>query len=321
MTLRASHRSAGDEVGSSVVRSLRKGVGLIRVWFLKALMAVAPRVPVGVLYALADAAGSVAWGASGRLRGVTRDHMRHVLGNGASAREIDRAARGCVRSATRYYVDFARYAGLESEAAFEQVDSIEGVEELFAAYDRGQGVVLASAHLGNPEFIAQALGSFFDLMVLTEPLQPAELHELVHEVRERSGVRFVPVGASTARESVRQLRRGEVLGMLVDRDVLGNAPPFPFFGERAPMPTGAVELAWMTGAAVVVGFVMRSTTGRYRVVLREVTVPHRKDGSGDRAADVEAGMRSLVGAIEAGIAETPEQWFALSPIWGSSTRS
>ena len=81
------------------------------------------------------------------------------------------------------------------------------------------------------------------------------------------------------------------------------------------MPTAAVELAWMTGAAVVLGFVTRSTAGRYRIVLREVSVPHRKDGAGDRAADVEAGMRSVVAELERGIAETPGQWFALSSVW------
>jgi lauroyl/myristoyl acyltransferase len=289
---------------------------LIRVWFLQRLMVVAPRVPVGVLYALADVAGWMAWGGSRRLRGATRDHMRHVLGGGTSRRAADAAARGCVRSAARYYVDFARYAGLDPEAAFEQVDEIIGVEELFAAYDRGQGVVLASAHVGNPEFIVQALAPLFNLMVFTESLEPQALHELMHEVRHRSGVRFVPVSANAVRDGIRQLRCGGVLGMLIDRDVLGSAPPFPFFGERAPMPTGAVELAWMTGAAVVLGFVTRSTAGRYRIVLQEVSVPTRKDGSGDRAADVESGMRSVVSALESGIAEAPEQWFALSPIWG-----
>ncbi len=320
MTLRGSHSEDRRGVDCLEPRSVGEGDGLIRVWFLRALMMVAPRVPVGVLYALADVAGWVAWGGSERLRGVTRDHMRHVLGSGASRGAVDAAARGCVRSAVRYYVDFARYAGLEPEAAFEQVDEIIGVEELFAAYDRGQGVVLASAHVGNPEFIVQALAPLFDLMVFTESLEPRALHELVHEVRQRSGVRFVPVSASAVRDGVRQLRCGGVLGMLIDRDVLGSAPPFPFFGERAPMPTGAVELAWMTGAAVVLGFVTRSTAGRYRIVLREVPVPHQKDGSGDRAADVEAGMRSVVSALEVGIGEAPEQWFALDSVWGASTR-
>jgi len=275
---------------------------------------------VGVLYALADVAGSVVWAASWRLRDVTRNHMRHVFGSGAQRGVVDAAARGAIVSSVRYYVDFARYATLDPESAFEQVDEIVGVEELFAAYDRGRGVVLASAHLGNPEFIAQALGPFFNLMVLTEPLEPRELHELVHEVRGRSGVRFVPAGTRATRESVRQLRCGGVVGMLVDRDVLGGAPPFPFFGERAPMPTGAVKLAWITGAAVVLGFVTKSTVGRYRIALREVSVPHREDSSGDRVVDVEVGMRSVVSALERGITQAPEQWFALSPIWAPSTR-
>jgi lauroyl/myristoyl acyltransferase len=293
---------------------------LIRIWFLRALMVVTPRVRVEVLYALADVAGSMAWGGSGRLRGVTRDHMRHVLGGAASRGAVDAAARGCLRSAARYYVDFARYAVLQPESAFEQVDEIDGLEELFAAYDRGQGVILASAHVGNPEFIVQALAPLFDLMVFTERLEPVALHELVHEVRQRSGVRFVPVSASAARDGMRQLRCGNVLGMLIDRDVVGTGRPFPFFGERAPMPWGAVELAWMSGAVVVLGFVTRTTAGRYRIALREVPVPHRKDGSGDRAADIEAGMQSVVAALERGIAEAPGQWFALSPIWvGSST--
>ena len=44
-------------------------------------------------------------------------------------------------------------------------------------------------------------------------------------------------------------------------------------------------------------------------------VPTRDSGSGDRAADVEAGMRLVVAALETGIRATPDQWFALSPIW------
>jgi lauroyl/myristoyl acyltransferase len=257
----------------------------------------------------------LAWFASGRLRETTRDHMRHVFPPNTPRRTLDRAARGAVRSAALYYVDFARYAHLEPDAAFDQVDSIEGIAAVFEAYDRGRGLILASAHLGNPEFIAEALGPIFPTMVLTEPLQPAALHEFVHDVRAHAGVRFVPADGSGVREAIRHLRCGGVLGMLVDRDVLGTGEPFPFFGERAPMPRGAVELAWMTGAAIVVGLVIRTSPGRYRIRLTEVEVPTREAGSGDRAVDIETGMRRATAAIEAGIREAPDQWFALSPIW------
>jgi KDO2-lipid IV(A) lauroyltransferase len=288
---------------------------VLRLRLLRLLVRIADRVPVSVLYAAAGVGATIAWFTSSTLRGVTRDHMRHIAPAAASRRKIDTAARGAVRSAAYYYVDVARYAALRPEDSFDHVDTIEGIDALFDAYDRGRGVILASAHLGNPEFIAQALAPLFDTVVLTEPLQPPALHDYVHEVRAHTGVRFVPADRSGVRTALRHLRCGGVLGLLADRDVLGTGEPFPFFGERASMPRGAVELAWTTGAAIVVGFVIRSTPGRYRVTLREVQVPTRSTGSGDRAADIELGMRQVVAALETGIRAAPDQWFALSPIW------
>lgn len=288
---------------------------MLRLRLLQLLVRLGDRVPVGVSYFVASLGASIAWHASGRLRGITRDHMRHVLPASASPRSIDRAALGAVRNAAHYYVDFARYAHLEPDHAFDQVDSIEGMDELYEAYDRGRGVVLASAHLGNPEFIAQALAPLFDTVVLTEPLEPPPLHDFVHTIRSRSGVGFLAADRPGLKTALRHLRCGGVLGALLDRDVLGTGESFPFFGERAPMPAGGVELAWMTGAALVFGTVIRSAPGRYRVVLREIPVPTRANGSGNRNADIELGMRRSVRAIEDAIRLAPDQWFALSPVW------
>ncbi len=270
-------------------------------------------VPVRALYAAADVAARLAWAGSPGLRSVTRDHMRHVLGIGAAATEMDGAARGAVRSAARYYADLARYSHLDPEDSFAEVESYEGVEHLFQAWDRGCGVVMVSAHLGNPEMIVQALGPFgIAPMVLTEPLAPRRLHDLVHEVRQHTGVPFVPVDRAGMRRAVAHLRSGGALAILADRDVLGSGRPAPFFGERAPMPHGAVELARRTGAALVTGFVYRAGVARYRIVIEPpLTIPRTED----RAADTREGMRLLLARLERGIRAAPEQWFALTPVW------
>jgi lauroyl/myristoyl acyltransferase len=288
---------------------------VLRLKLLQLLVRFGDRIPLHAAYVVASLGASIAWHASGRLRGITRDHMRHVLPASTSRRAIDRAAQGAVRSAAYYYVDFARYAHLDPEHAFDQVDSIEGLDQLYEAYDRGHGVILASAHIGNPEFIAQALAPLFDAVVLTEPLEPPALHDFIHEIRARSGVSFVAADRSGLKTALRHLRCGGVLGLLLDRDVLGTGESFPFFGERAPMPAGGVELVWMTGAALVFGTVIRSAPGRYRVTLREVPAPVRANGLGDRNADIESGMRRSVQAIEEAIRLAPDQWFALSPVW------
>ena len=187
------------------------------------------------------------------------------------------------------------------------------MEYLFDAWDQGCGVLLVSAHLGNPEIITQALGPFeLAPMVLTEPLQPPRLHEFVHRVREHAGVAFVPANRPGIRRAVAHLRAGGVLGMLADRDVLGSGRPIPFFGERAVLPWGAVELARRTGAPLVTGFVYRSGIASYRVVLAPpLDIPRTTD----RDADIREGMQLVVARLEQGIRRAPEQWFALSPVW------
>jgi KDO2-lipid IV(A) lauroyltransferase len=291
-------------------------IKLVGLWVL---VYVFGRLPVRVLYLAADVVGTGLWYVSPRIRGVTREHMAHVLGvasvsgTGASRRARDRAARGCARSAMRYYADLARSAHLGQEAAFAETESFEGLDGLFAAYDCGQGVVMASAHVGTPEFLARASGYLgFEIVVLTEPLQPRRVNDLMHRLRNRPGVRFVPADLQGVRVALEALRRGALVAVMCDRDIQGNGRPVPLFGERARLPSGAVELALRTGAPIVPGFVYRLGPGRCRMrFLPPLEFPR----TGEREAAVEAGMLALARALEEGISAAPEQWFALQPVW------
>ena len=71
-------------------------------------------------------------------------------------------------------------------------------------------------------------------------------------------------------------------------------------------------MALRTGAPIVTGFARRTGGSRMRVSLDP---PLHLERSGDREADVEAGMARVTRALEAGIRATPDQWFALHPVW------
>ena len=218
-----------------------------------------------------------------------------------------------MRSAARYYADFARTVHLTQQQAFDEVESFEGLDHFYAAIDRGCGVVLLSAHLGSPEYIFRSAGYLgLDFLVLTEPLSPPAVHDFIHAVRRAPGVRFEPASGSALRESLRQLRSGGVVAVTGDRDIQQSGMAVAFFGERARLPTGPVELALRTGASLVPGFVTRTNDGRYRVVFRPALALSR---GGDKAADVAEGMRAVARALEEAIAAAPEQWFALAPVW------
>ncbi|MEX2445997.1 MAG: lysophospholipid acyltransferase family protein [Dehalococcoidia bacterium] len=273
------------------------------------------RLPARLLYAATALAGTLAWHLSRRIRATTRDHARHVLGIAASRRAVDATARACARSTSAYYADLARYARMTPEAVIAQVESFEGWEHLTEASDRGDGVVLVSAHLGCPEVMAQAAAAFnLHIGVVTEPLHPPRVHRLMDRVRGRHGVRLFAADLGGLREARTHLKHGGALGLVVDRDVLGSGRPYPFFGEPTRMPTGAVELALRTGAPMVAVWVLRgSRPERMRIRVEPVPLPA---ASGDRQADLDSGMAALLRCMERAIAGAPGQWFALSPIWG-----
>ncbi len=293
---------------------------MLRFIALWLLVHVFGRISTGVLYAAADAMGTLAWYTSVQLRRITRNHMRHVLvhvGDPHNHEAVDRAARGCVRSAARYYADFARSPHLTPERAFAGVQMFDGINHLFEAYDRGCGVILVSAHLGSPEFIFRSAGFLgLEMLVLTEPLSPPMVHDFVHRVRRAPGVRFLPADRPGLRETVVQLRAGGIVAVLSDRDIQGSGDAVSFFGERATLPTGAVELALRTKSAVVPTFVTRTDVGRYRI---EFQPPVALQHSGNHEADLSAGLQALAQALEQGISATPEQWFVLHPVWPGLT--
>lgn len=289
---------------------------MLRFAALWLLVRVGGRLPVRALYAVADIGGFAAWVLAPRLRRVTADHARHVLGAGAPPRDVGRTSRGCVRNAARYYADFARAAHRPPRQALDELQEVEGVEHFFEAYDRGCGMIVCSAHLGNPEFLTRAVaGLGLPLVVLTERLEPPRVHDFVHEIRAGPNVEFLPADLGGVRRAIAHVRAGGILALLVDRDVLGTGRPVPFFGERARLPSGAVEIGLRTGAPLLPAAVYRS--GRrggaaYRVVIEP---PIDIEGPARDPAAIAAGMRRLAAAIERGVRRAPEQWFALQPIW------
>ncbi|MCK9487254.1 MAG: hypothetical protein M0R73_11245 [Dehalococcoidia bacterium] len=289
---------------------------MLRYWLLRALVEVGGRVPVRITYGLGAVGGNLAWYLSPRIRRATRDHMRHVLGRDADSAEVDRLARSCVRTNLYYYADFVRFGHIPDDARtsiFDSFDEVHGLDALFEALDQGKGVVLVGAHLGNGEVLARAAGPFgICIAIVTERLSPPRLHDYVHHVRGARGVRFLPADLTGLRASIAHLRAGGSLGLLVDRDVLGTAEPFPFFGERAPIPAGAVELARRTGAPMIGAWIPRTGPARYALHLEPIPLP---EPTGDREVDLERGMRAMVTALEGAIRRWPGQWFPISAIW------
>jgi KDO2-lipid IV(A) lauroyltransferase len=180
------------------------------------------------------------------------------------------------------------------------------------ALARGKGVILFSAHFGNVDILIQvplALG--VPLSTPVEHVQPERLFQYTLRLRTSHGLRMFPTGGPMM-GLYRALKRGEVIGLAADRGIDVSTRRVEFFGAPASLPEGPVRLALRTGAALLPGSGLRLPDNSF---LARIEPALELPNTGDREADVAAGMAMVADVLERIILQQPEQWLLAKPVW------
>lgn len=180
---------------------------------------------------------------------------------------------------------------------------------------KGRGVILIGPHLGNWEVGVFAYSAFREpLTYLARPLDNPLIEDFTVRLRSRFGNRAIDKNNfSSAGLSV--LRRGEVLGILPDVNVLPRDGVFvPFFGVPACTTSGVALMAMRTNALILpMCCVWNNETGRYNVFYGDRAI--EPPSTGDRHRDVLETTAELTAAMEKFIRAFPEQWLWIHKRW------
>ncbi len=243
---------------------------------------------------------------------VLRANLRRAMGHGATEAEIDKAVVDAYDSYAHYWVEGARLATISPREVLRRF-SVAGFEPLRDALEAGNGAILALAHLGSWEFGGYWLTlQGFPMVTVAEPVQPPELYRWFSRQRELMGLTIVPFGQETTGQLVRALRSGRLVGLLCDRDLVGNGVEVDFFGEKTTLPAGPAVLSLRTGAPVFPAAVYQDRHGFHRGVI---CPPVRYERTGRLRDDVVAFTALVARDIERLIARAPEQWHVFQPNW------
>ena len=197
----------------------------------------------------------------------------------------------------------------------------EGEENIVEPLASGRGVVLALPHSGNWDQAGAWLAKIgFPFTTVAERLRPAALFDRFVAVREKVGMEVLPLtggGRNTFAVLLKRLRAGRLLCLVADRDIGDSGIEVSFFGEVATMPAGPASLALATGAALLPAFLWYSDDGGpggswCGWIRGEIMPPADRRPSAPKMA---AMTQALADSFAAGIAEHPEDWHMLQPMW------
>jgi KDO2-lipid IV(A) lauroyltransferase len=224
-------------------------------------------------------------------------------------------ARAMYKEMGKNCYEFINLKNATKERIVGLVDRIDGLEQFDGAYRRGRGVISVTGHLGCWELMAAHMRSLgYPVSVVARRLWIRKLDRIVVGIRESYGVNTIERDAGP-RLMVDVLKRGEVLGMLVDQKTTAGGMPVPFFDRPAPTPVGAAKLACMTGAMIVPMAIYMNRNGKHKIRILKPLDPEALAGSKNER--IERLTLACSRAVETLIRFDPKQWIWFHDRWSS----
>jgi KDO2-lipid IV(A) lauroyltransferase len=201
---------------------------------------------------------------------------------------------------------------LLDRAAIAQWVDIEGLPHYVEASQRGKGVIILTAHLGNWEIIPKAFWSVGHCInAIVRPLDNPYLDRVVQDWRRGNGMGVLNK-RTDVHKIMRLLRKGETVGFLLDQNTVEQDAVFvDFFGQEAATHKGPAMLALRSGAAVVPVFAIRAGS-RHRVVIEKPLSLVRTTSNAD---DIYHMTALFTKTIESAVARYPAQWLWMHRRW------
>ncbi len=292
-------------------------MGVLRV-FIAAL-------PPPLGYWIADRLGDLGLLIAGKSRRAAISNMRHVLGP-VPEPVLKRTVQRLFRNVMRSYYDLCH----ATELSDAQIDALvefdtRGWERVTELHRQGRGIILVSGHYGAFDEITQVIHRRgLPITVLIAQIRPAWLSDFITELRHARSLPMLlvseeegsGVNLAALKESIRLLRRGELLGVIADRNLEQRGVPIPFFGETATVAAGVAKMALRTKSAVVTSFCTRTSDNRFRLVFGE---PIEPVGSASNEEDIRNLLIKIFSHFEYYISRHPEQWILLQRVWPKKT--
>ncbi|KAA3618176.1 MAG: hypothetical protein DWQ05_09060 [Calditrichaeota bacterium] len=192
--------------------------------------------------------------------------------------------------------------------------TINGKTYLENAMAKGKGVLGLTGHIGSWELLAASISQAgFPLAVVGKKLYDKRIDKLLIGWRTAAGMIYISRDGA-ARRMLQWLKKGKMLGVLIDQDTKIESEFVPFMGHLARTPIAPMLLAQRLGAPIVPMAIHLQEDGKHIITI----LPELELEPNDKS--LETRQRNLArcnAALEKLISIDDRQWVWMHERWKS----
>ena len=271
--------------------------------------------PRKFLYAVAQTIGLLGYRLLSTQRKIALENLDIAFGNSKSKEEKNRIARDSFCAMVKSGFEILHI--IDNPAQITQWITFRDKDILDKALSRGKGVILVSAHFGNfPLMLGRLSKEGYPTAAIMRPMRDVRTEKLFAKKRGTYGIMTVYSQPRKAcvEDSIRRLRKNELLFILLDQH-FGTAGVFvDFFGRKAATATGPITLAQRTQAVILPCFIVRHQDNTHSIMFDQ---PFELRQGGTEDETISVNIQALTTLIELYICRYPAQWAWIHRRWKS----
>ncbi len=236
-------------------------------------------------------------------------NLRLALGDTLSEAELMHTAREAYANVALSFMEallLPRFKG-----RLTTLIDLSGWEMMDKNFQKGRGLIVVTAHLGNWEWGGAAFpvtGNPFTVVVArqTNPFVDSDMNS----VRQACGMKVIPLGPASIKYLIQALQQKEAVGLVADQSAGRKGVLVKFFDHWASTAPGPARLALRYGAPMVVAVLVRTGKWHFKSIFREIEVRDKDT--------VESVTQRFTTVLEEMVRQYPDQYFWMHRRWKTS---
>ncbi len=276
------------------------------------LKGIVGKIPQNLIVFVGKRLGSFFYYLDGRHRRIVRRNLEFTHPN-LTRTEILQLSKAVFQNMGITLLEILQLSCLTKQDILNRVKLI-GEDHFEKLESNAKGTIVISAHIGNWE-MAHIYGSCYlntPLTLIARQVKPDIVNQWLNQLRGKFGSQILDKSAALPK-MIRALRRGAILGILIDQGTLLSAGvEISFFGKKTNATPGAAILARRYGCPVIPTFCVREKSGYLKIIVKPPLELKKTDNF---LADIQANTQIMMDVIEEVIREYPDQWFWFHKRW------